>query len=506
MPEFTPVLSLVWQIAAIEAADARHEFIEPEHFFIALCKLEGFANVTRLRALGVPESQVPAVEAEIDLLMGLFNRFNISTTTIRHDLRRHKGTGSFAPPKNEQDRELHRSFESKIAFEQGSRYAQKTNSPMLTIFHLLAGLLDNPNSPLVQWLKSKDIKTTELQQSAAVTAMPPLNAATTPPAPGGKLFARAADSGKNATPTDRYSRDMTQNTLPNQAQLPEIYEDHLQQIARILNKPGKNNPLLLVEEAGLGKRVVERLAWQMTNHVIPAPLADRQIITANLTELATDISYQGEFADRLNNLLKNLADSSQKPIVFIEDTGNIIGSGRIHVDMEEVISTLISGLAEGKIQCIGVTTRQEYNEYIAGKPEFKNLFTPIVFDAATPSAQPAEPETQAPGLTGAFIRAEAPPPPDAETGRLLRDLQNRLVKFGVELQVDPEALSLLSRIGATSTDSMRKIIARRVENPLGGMLLRGEIDYGQTVLLGVARNELVFRTAGQTIASRLLDS
>lgn len=503
MPEFTPVLSLVWQIAAIEAADARHEFIEPEHFFIALCKLEGFANVTRLRALGVPESQVPAVEAEIDLLMGLFNRFNVSTTTLRHDLRRHKGTGNFAPLKNEQDREIHRSLESKIAFEQGNRYAQKANTPVLTIFHLLAGLLDDPNSMLVQWLKSKDIKTTELQQSAAITSMPHLNTATPASPWGDKSSARATAVSKNAVPTDRYSREMTQNANP--TQLSGMYEDHLQQIARILNKPGKNNPLLLVEEAGLGKQVVERLAWQMTNHVIPAPLADRQIITVNLTELTTNISYQGEFADRLNNLLKNLADSGQKPIVFIEDAGNIIGSGRIHVDMEEVIATLTGGLVEGKIQCIGVTTRQEYNEYITGKPEFKNLFTPIAFDTATTPALPAEPEPPGANPAGSFIRAETPPP-DAETGRLLRDLQNRLVKFGVELQVEPEALSLLNRIGATGADSMRKIIAQRVENPLGGMLLRGEIDYGQTVSLDAARNELVFRTVGQSIASRLLNS
>lgn len=504
MLEFTPVLSLVWQIAAIEAADARHEFIEPEHFFIALCKLEGFANVTRLRALGVPESQVPAVEAEIDLLMGLFNRFNISTTTIRHDLRRHKGTGNFMPPRNEQDREVHRSLESKMAFEQGAHYAQKAHVPVLTIFHLLAGLLYDPSSRLTEWLKSRGIKTTELQQAAAGTSMPHPNTAATP-MPGNRVNApeRAAPS-KSAAPDERYSRDMVTGSGPTPVPTAGAYDEYVQQIARALNKTTKNNPLLLIEQAGLGKQVVERLAQLMADRVIPLPLANRQLITINLNELTANITYQGEFADRLDNLLKNLAGSDEKPIVFIDTIDVIIGSGRIHVDMDGVIATLTGALAQNKMQCIGVTTSQEYDEYIVKKPEFKALFWPIVFEPITAPVEADRPNSlQMAELAGPASQVE-PLRTDAEVGRMLRDLQNRLVKFGVELQVEPGALALLSQIGASSADSMKKIIAQRVENPLGGMLLRGEIDYGQTVSLDAARNELVFRVMGQNIASRLL--
>ena len=70
MSNYTLGLDLAWQIAAAEATHAQHEFIEPEHLFIGLCKLEDFAAPAQLRKLELSEPAVAALKAEIEILTG----------------------------------------------------------------------------------------------------------------------------------------------------------------------------------------------------------------------------------------------------------------------------------------------------------------------------------------------------------------------------------------------------------------------------------------------------
>ena len=49
MPAFSIGLDYAWQTAANEAVRTRHEFIEPEHLFVGVCKL---GNLLSLNELG----------------------------------------------------------------------------------------------------------------------------------------------------------------------------------------------------------------------------------------------------------------------------------------------------------------------------------------------------------------------------------------------------------------------------------------------------------------------
>jgi len=514
--EHTPVMSLVWQIAAIEAADSHFETIEPEHFFVALCKLEGFANVTRLRGLGVPESQVSTVEAEIDLLMGLFQRYGVNTTTFRHELRQTLGDGGFRPPADAQDVMLHRSDDSRKAFDVALKVAQKQNADQLAIFHLLAGLLAKQDSRLVQWLQSHGVNTVGLRQSAETTVLaggqvqqPPVTR-TPPPTSDTTPLATAPLPDDHLT---QYSFNITEHAQQLGAPPGVMPEKILQSVIGVLNRNVKNNPLILTEVTHLARQLVYHLAWHFVHNPEYVDWKAYKIIQADLIALSDKITYQGEFGERFQRLLQ---ETAQEPntILFIDNVEVIIGSGTVHVDMDDAVKTLVNVLATGSVLCIAATTPEEYRRYIRHSDMLARLFTPHIIKANIPVANIPEPT--------AFNRSiptpskSAPPPkpnakpavifdkaPARERGNplvdhLLQSLQARAKRFGIAIELSDGARSALLQL-ATQGDAsgtLRETFETRIENALGGMILRGEVDYGQTVRVDEQRGGFVVRRSG----------
>ncbi len=514
--EHSPVMSLVWQIAAIEAADSRYEFIEPEHFFIALCKLEGFANVTRLRGLGVPESQVSAVEAEIDLLMGLFTRYGIQTTSMRHELRQSLGEGGFRPAAEAADVMLHRSGESRRAFERAEKVARKKNARVLAIFHLLAGLLHQPGSSLVHWLQSHRINVAGLRQSAETTNLVPGQSRGRPATPPPTITAPATEP-LPATPVaaetfvSRYSFNITRHVQQLRTPPGQMPTDILQAVIAILLRPARNNPLILTERQGLVRQMMYHLAWNFLHTPEFSEWRTIQIVQPDLAALADKITYQGEFPDRFQRLLREITGISDT-ILFIDNIETIIGSGTVHVDMDAVIDTLVAVLGDGGVQCIGATTPDEYTRYIRRHDGLGKLFTPHQLKLTVPVARIPEPVALE---TGSFDRPRPPATPlmssappafigmTASRGQtrksplvdhLTGTLKSHLTRFGITLEVSPSAEQALARLAADEESTrLRETFVSQIENPLGGMILRGEVEYGQTVRLDESRGVFVLR-------------
>jgi hypothetical protein len=70
----TPGLDLAGRFAAAEAMSARREFIEPEHLFIGLCKLEALAGPARPRDTGRPDDAA-STQGEIEAFNTLLAHF-----------------------------------------------------------------------------------------------------------------------------------------------------------------------------------------------------------------------------------------------------------------------------------------------------------------------------------------------------------------------------------------------------------------------------------------------
>ncbi|MEW6663588.1 MAG: ATP-dependent Clp protease ATP-binding subunit [Thermodesulfobacteriota bacterium] len=82
---------------------------------------------------------------------------------------------------------------------------------------------------------------------------------------------------------------------------------------------------------------------------------------------------------------------------------------------------------------------------------------------------------------------------------MLAQLGKRLAEQGIAFQVTDAALSLLARLGYDEeygARPLRRAIEQHVENPLGGMLVRGEVHHG---------HEIVVEANGDEITIELLD-
>jgi ATP-dependent Clp protease ATP-binding subunit ClpC len=85
---------------------------------------------------------------------------------------------------------------------------------------------------------------------------------------------------------------------------------------------------------------------------------------------------------------------------------------------------------------------------------------------------------------------------------MLAQLAGRLAEQGIAFQVTDAALSLLARLGYNQdygARPLRRTIEQQVEDPLGAMLLRGEILYGQQIVLDANADKITFERIGKDI-------
>jgi ATP-dependent Clp protease ATP-binding subunit ClpB len=137
----------------------------------------------------------------------------------------------------------------------------------------------------------------------------------------------------------------------------------------------KNSPVL-IGKPGVGKTaIVEELARRIVSGDVPKSLKDCKIISLDLGTLITGARYRGEYEERLRSVLIEVAESSGKTILFIDELHNFIGTGTA----ENAINTsllLKPMLSRGELYCIGATTIEGYQN-IERNSSIERLFQPI---------------------------------------------------------------------------------------------------------------------------------
>src|ERR1043166_327108 len=87
-------LDIAWQIAASEASDSEHEFIEPEHLFTGICKLVQAGDPKRIEK-GSKSKDDESVVAEAKAISAIFAHFRLDRLFTYREVRRQKGNGRF---------------------------------------------------------------------------------------------------------------------------------------------------------------------------------------------------------------------------------------------------------------------------------------------------------------------------------------------------------------------------------------------------------------------------
>ena len=181
----------------------------------------------------------------------------------------------------------------------------------------------------------------------------------------------------NATPTlDEYSRNLTQ--MAREGKLDPVIgrEQEIRRLIQILSRRTKNNPCL-IGEPGVGKTaVVEGLAQMIAAGDVPETIADKRVMTLDLSGMVAGSKYRGEFEERIKRVIGEIVESGDV-LLFIDEIHTIIGAGGAEGALD-ASNILKPSLARGELQLIGATTINEYRKYIEKDAALERRFQPVM--------------------------------------------------------------------------------------------------------------------------------
>ena len=202
---------------------------------------------------------------------------------------------------------------------------------------------------------------------------------------------------KGSTPTlDIYSRDLTE--LARAGKLDPVIgrETEIKRLIQILSRRTKNNPCL-IGEPGVGKTaVVEGLAQMIIEGNVPETIAEKRVLTLDLSGMVAGSKYRGEFEERIKKVIAEVMEDGEV-LLFIDEIHTIIGAGGAEgaIDASNILKP---SLARGELQLIGATTIEEYRKYIEKDSALERRFQPVTVE------EPSEEEAIAilKGLRGRY--------------------------------------------------------------------------------------------------------
>ena len=188
---------------------------------------------------------------------------------------------------------------------------------------------------------------------------------------------RTPGNSKSKTPVlDGFATDITQMAKDGRLDPVVGRAKEISRVVSILNRRTKNNPVL-IGEPGVGKTaIVEGLAQQIANEVVPELLLNKKIMMLDLASVIAGTKYRGEFEDRLKRIIKELKENDDI-IVFIDELHTIVGAGAAEgaIDAANIFKPALS---RGEIQVIGATTLDEYRKYIEKDSALERRFQPVI--------------------------------------------------------------------------------------------------------------------------------
>lgn len=185
-------------------------------------------------------------------------------------------------------------------------------------------------------------------------------------------------SADNTPMLDQYSRDLTRLASENQLDPVIGREDEIQRVIQILSRRGKNNPCL-IGEPGVGKTaIVEGLAQRIITGLVPDTVADKRVVTLDLSGMVAGSKYRGEFEERIKKVIREVTQAGNI-LLFIDEIHTIIGAGGAEgaIDASNILKP---SLARGELQLIGATTIEEYRKYIEKDAALERRFQPVTVE------------------------------------------------------------------------------------------------------------------------------
>ena len=341
MNNFTPRAQQVLALARKEADRFHHNYVGTEHILLGLIKLGQGVAVSVLQKMGLDlETVRGAVEKQV----------GIGTDT------KTQGSIPYTP-------------RVKKVLALAGKEAKVLNHSYVGTEHILLGLLREGEGVAARVLKSLEIdiertrqeilKELDPQFSGGEAEGPGEEAASPSPRGGGG----PEDKKEVKTPALKaFGRDLTE--LARKGELDPVVgrKAEIRRVIQILCRRTKNNPVL-IGEAGVGKTaIVEGLAQEVANGIVPELLLDKKVITLDLALMVAGTKYRGQFEERIKAVMDEIK-RAKNVILFIDEMHTIVGAGAAEGAMD-ASNIFKPALSRGEMQCIGATTLNEYRKYI----------------------------------------------------------------------------------------------------------------------------------------------
>ncbi len=174
----------------------------------------------------------------------------------------------------------------------------------------------------------------------------------------------------------RYCRDL--NDMAKKGKLDPVIgrEEEIRRTLQVLSRRTKNNPVL-VGNPGVGKTAIaEGLALRIVSGDVPETIKDKRILSLDMGALIAGAKFRGEFEERLKTVIKEVGESNDNIVLFIDEIHTVVGAGAAEGAVN-ASNLLKPALARGELRCIGATTFDEYQKYIEKDKALERRFQPV---------------------------------------------------------------------------------------------------------------------------------
>ena len=190
-----------------------------------------------------------------------------------------------------------------------------------------------------------------------------------------------AEPSRQSSILSRFGTDLTKLALDGRIDPVVGREREIERVVQILSRRKKNNPVL-IGDAGVGKSaIVEGLALRIAAGDVPCTIANRRIVSLDISALVAGSKFRGEFEERIQQLIEELRRQDDT-IIFIDEIHTIVGAGSTQGSLDAA-NILKPALARGDVQTIGATTLDEYRETIEHDAALERRFQKVMVEPAT---------------------------------------------------------------------------------------------------------------------------
>ncbi len=325
-----------------ESKQREHNFIAPEHIFLALA------------------------EVERPLVNEIMQSLNLDPQAIRNEF-----DGRLAVQRQFAGRRMKLHESTRDLLNKAMRRARQNGRQTIDSTDLLISLFQDEEGATVGVLKKFGADPTEVAEKV-----------------GSRLRNReerdARINRKFELPPYLKHFGTSLNKLAREDKLPPVIgrEKEIRQMIEILCHRERANSPILVGEPGVGKTaVVEGLARliELEPERVPQRLRNAHVVAMQISNVVAGTMLRGMFEERIQGLINEVKER-ENLILFIDEVHTIIGAGSAMGAASDAANMFKSALGRGELRIIGATTTTEYKEYIAEDEALARRFRTVTIN------------------------------------------------------------------------------------------------------------------------------